>query len=581
MKRRELLEEVLTPTDAPAARDEELVSPFANRSLPKVARTTAGLELYTGAWTDAQAVHLLRRTTFGPSKSHLDAVMGLSMSTAVDALLAPWPEEPTQPLTYVAPSSTNGEVAPLGTTWVNSTFRNTDPVANPNNASPTGIRINSLKAWWMGLLLNQQLSIREKMTLFWHNHFVTEILTVGDPRYSYRYIALLRRSALGNFRDLARDITIDGAMLVYLNGTANTKTGPDENYARELQELFTIGKGPLAGPGDYTNYTEADVKAAARVLTGWRRYQNPDGTVGQATGYFDLARHDTTNKIFSARYNNAVITGGTNGVAELAALLDMIFAQPETAKFICRKLYRWFVYYVIDDVTEANVITPMADILRQNNYVIAPALSALLKSAHFYDPVNMGCMIKSPIDLIAGVCRQFGVAPPQTSVTTQYQGWYNLAVQGSSMQQDIGEPPNVAGWPAYYQNPEFYELWINSDTLPKRSRLTDLLIGNGYSSGGVTLVIDPLAFARTFANPADPNAVVDEAGRRLFPLPLTESQQSILKSTLVQGLPDYEWSNEWNAYLADPTNTNVSKPIKTKLQALLGLMLRMPEFQLL
>lgn len=580
MNRRESIDKIVETLTAPDDPQGEVVSPFANKVLPKVARTTAGLEPYTGVWTADQVQHLLRRTTFGPSKAHLDAVMGMSMSAAVDALLAPQPDEASQPLTYVAPSSSNGELAPIGTTWVGSLFRDTNTTTNPNGASPTGIRTNSVKAWWLGLILNHQLSIREKMVLFWHNHFVTEIVNVGDPRYSYRYNALLRRYALGSFKDLVREITIDGAMLVYLNGNANTKTGPDENYGRELQELFTIGKGPLAGPGDYTNYTEADVKAAAHVLTGWRKLQNADGTVGAVTGYFDSTRHDIANKTFSSRYGNTVITGGTNGAAELQALFDMIFAQTETARFICRKLYRWFVYYLIDDVTEASIIAPMADALRLNNFNIAAPLNLLLKSAHFYDPVNIGCLIKGPIDLIGGVCRQFNVAPPAADVAKQYQGWYNLSTQGATMQQDIGEPPNVAGWPAYYQIPEFHELWINSDTLPKRSRLTDLMIGNGYTSGGVTLVIDPIAFATILSNPSDPNILIEDAGRRLFAVPLTASQKTVLKNTIVQGLPDYEWTNEWNAYLADPANVNVSRPIKTKLQALFGLMLRLPEYQL-
>jgi uncharacterized protein (DUF1800 family) len=583
MERRELLARMVGDTDSPekvngnggAQSLQEKVSPFANKSLPKVARTTAGLEPYTGPWTLSQVQHLLRRTTFGPVKSHVDTLLPMSMDSAVDLLLAPQAVESSQPLTTDA-----RDLVAVGTTWVDQLYRSADPLVT---FTPTGIRTNSLKAWWTGLIMNQSLSIREKLVLFWHNHFVTEIVNVNDPRYSYRYNALLRSYALGNFKNMVYDVTVDGAMLVYLNGNSNTKSGPDENYARELQELFTIGKGPVAGPGDYTNYTENDVKAAAHVLTGWRKFQNADGTVGPVTGYFDPARHDTASKTFSARYNNTIIpgaSGATAGATELLALLDMIFAQPETAKFICRKLYRWFVYYLIDETTESTIITPMADILRQNNYVIAPALSALLKSAHFFDPVNVGCMIKNPIDFVTGVCRQFSVAPPAADVVKQYQGWLNLSNQGNLMGQDIGEPPNVAGWPAYYQIPEFSELWINSDTLPKRSKLTNAMIGNGYTTGGVTLVIDPIAFALTLPNPADANALIADAAERLLPIPLTDNQKVALKNVLLGGLPDYEWPAEWVPYTMDPTNPTKSKPIKTKLQALLGLMLRMPEFQL-
>ena len=581
MKRRTALERMTEGVLAPAEEinpsggdvQGEVISPYANKSIPSLRRTTAGLEPYAGPWTVDQVMHLLRRTTFGPSQAHVDTLKSMDVNAAVDLLLAPQPAEPSQPLV-----TDSRDIAPVGTTWVTALYKSADPTVTFN---PTGIRTNSLKAWWLGLILNQQLSIREKMVLFWHNHFVTENTTVGDPRYTYRYIAFLRQSALGNFKALVRDITQDGAMLVYLNGDRNTKSGPDENYARELQELFTIGKGPLAAPGDYTNYTEADVKAAARVLTGWRKLQNVDGTVGLQTGWFDVTRHDTTNKVFSARYNNTVVTGGTDGAAELQALVDMIFAQAETAMFICRKLYRWFVYYVIDDATEANVIAPLADILQQNNYEITPVLSALLKSAHFFDPANVGCFIKSPLDLVTGVCRQLNVAIAATDLAKQYQAWLNLTAQASSMDQNIGDPPNVAGWPAYYQVPQFSELWINSDTLPKRSRLTDLLIGNGYTSGGVTLNIDPIAFVQTLSNPDDPNVIVQESAQRLFAVTPTAAQTAFLKETLIPGLPDYEWGIEWASYLSDPTNATVIKPIKTKLQALFGLLLRMPEYQLL
>jgi uncharacterized protein (DUF1800 family) len=378
-------------------------------------------------------------------------------------------------------------------------------------------------------------------------------------------------------------VTKDGAMLIYLNGTNNQKSGPDENYGRELQELFTIGKGPLAGPGDYTNYTEADVKAAAHVLTGWRKFQNADGTIGVQTGYFDVTRHDTTNKVFSPRYNNTVITGSTDGAAELQSMLDLIFSEPETARFICRKLYRWFVYYVIDANAEANVIGPMADLLRLNNYAILPTLNALFRSAHFYDPVNVGCLIKSPLDFVAGACRQFGVAPPAGDVAKQYAGWYALMSQAALMQEDLGEPPNVAGWPAYYQTPEFHELWINSDTLPKRRRLTDSLTGNGYTSGGVTLAIDVIAFTQSLPNPADVNAVIADVAKAFLATPLLPSVQVSLKDQLMQGYStntDYEWTVEWVAFMADQLNAAKRNPMKAKLQKLYALLLSLPEYEL-
>jgi len=558
-----------------ATEQEIPASRFANRSTPVVTRTTAGLEPYTGEWTATEMYHLLRRTTFGPSKAHMDAIKATTTpGAAVDMLLAAQPEEPTQPL-----ATDSRELVPVGSTWVNSVYSTT-------TFNPVSLRVTSLKSWWLGLILNQSLSIREKLTLYWTDHFVTQISTVGDPRYSYQYLALLRRNVLGNFKDMANAITQDGAMLIYLNGTNNVKTGPDENYGRELQELFTIGKGPEVAPGDYTNYTEADVKAAAHVLTGWRKFQNANGTVGVPTGYFDATRHDTTNKVFSADYNNTVITGGTDGQAELTAMLNMIFAATDpdgvsrVGRFISRKLYRWFVYYVIDANAEANVITPMANLLSSNNFNILPALSALLKSAHFFDPVNMGCFIKSPIDFIAGMVRQFNIPITTANVASQYAAWLALENLALSMGQDIGEPPNVAGWQAYYQNPEYYELWINSDTLTKRRNLSDALIGNGYTTSGGKLQIDPIAFVKTLSDPTDPNVIVNETAQYLFAVTPTANQVAFLKDTLLPGLPDYEWTTEWAAYLGDPTNAAKISAISGKLKALLALMMEMPEFQL-
>jgi len=583
MRRRDSLARIATAVLDPdeefgvqeGKKQEAGASPFANKSTPVVSRTAAGLEPYTGPWTTTQMYHLLRRATFGPSKAHMDLLKATATAgDAVDLLLAPQADEPTQPL-----ATSTSELVPVGTTWVDALYSNT-------TINPTGARINSLKAWWIGLILNQGLSIREKLTLFWTDHFVTQMSTVNDPRYSYRYNALLRHNVLGNFKDMANAITQDGAMLIYLNGTNNVKTGPDENYGRELQELFTIGKGPLAGPGDYTNYTEADVQAAAHVLTGWRKYQNVDTTVGAQTGYFDSTRHDTTDKVFSADYNNTTIKGGIDGQAELTAMLTMIFAQNDpdgvnkVARFISRKFYRWFVYYVIDANAEANVITPMANLIASNNFNVAPALSALLKSAHFFDPVNMGCYIKSPIDFVAALIRQFNIPIISTDVTKQYAVWYTLAALSATMDQDIGEEPNVAGWQAYYQNPEYNELWINSDTLPKRRNFSDALIGNGYGTSGGTLKIDPIAFVMTLSNPADPNVIVNEASQLLFAVTPTATQTAYLKETLLPGLPDYEWATEWSAYLADPTNAGKLSAVRGKLQALLALMMEMPEYQL-
>ena len=572
MKRQQALSAIVgtlfSGEEPPTERDDR--NPFINKTLPSVARTTTGLEPYTGSWGKDQAAHLLRRTMFGAAKADLDAIAQRNMNDAVDLLMASPPVEITQPLNV-----DSRDIVPVGSTWVSALYK--DPAGT---FTPTGVRISSLKSWWIGLMLNQPLSIREKMVIFWHNHFVTVTSTVNDPRFSYWYLSVLRQNALGNFKGLVRSISLEGAMLRYLNGNTNTKASPNENYGRELQELFTIGKGPEIAPGDYTNYTEADVKAAAHVLTGWRDRSNVDGTVGPGTSTFDITRHDTLDKQFSAHYNNTVIVGGSDGLRELDDLIAMIFAQQETAKFICRKLYRYFVYYVIDPATEANIITPLASLLAASNFEVQPVLSTLLKSAHFYDPVNVGCMIKNPIEFLIGLFRQFFVTFPSTPIETQYAMWNYLLGQSSSLNMNLGDPPNVAGWAAYYQSPEFYELWINSDTLPKRARFSDAMAHSGYTNSGATIKIDPIAYVQTLSNPGDPNVIIDEAAQHLFAIPITVNQRAFLKQVLLPGLPDYEWTGEWNDYLANPTDAIKLTAVRSKLQALFAFMMEMPEYQL-
>jgi uncharacterized protein (DUF1800 family) len=571
MKRRDLLAAVIgdqEPDDPTAQQDPLAASPFANRVVPTLARTTAGLEPYTGVFGTDQLLHLLRRTTFGPSRRDIDLFKGQTMSQVVDQLLAVPAAETSLPAIYAAAT---GETTPIGSTWINAT-------TNDNS----GGRTASLRAWWVGLMLDQQPSIREKMVLFWHNHFVTATATVADPRFSYRYLDILRRFALANFKDLAREVTIDGAMLRYLNGNRNSASAPDENYARELQELFTIGKGPQVGPGDYTNYTEQDVKAAAKVLTGWRDTKNADGSVAVTTSRFDATKHDVTDKTFSYRYGNTVIKGGSDGMLELNGMLDMIFAEPETARFICRKLYRWFVYYVIDSWTEANIIEPLAGTLRSNSYQILPVLDLLFKSAHFFDPLNIGCVIKNPLDHAIGTCRLFAVSFPNAIDPAQQYGMWNYLVgQATALQQTLGDPPDVSGWHAYYQEPQYHELWINSDTLPKRSAWTTRMVTSGYSTAGAKIVIDPIGYVKTLSNPGDPNVIINEMSQYLFASPATDAQKAFLKNVLIPGLPDYEWTIEWTTYLADPTNTTNLNAVKSKLTALLNFMMQMPEYQLM
>ncbi|MDE3057989.1 MAG: DUF1800 domain-containing protein [Bacteroidota bacterium] len=509
------------------------------------------------------AAHLLRRTMFGPTFAEIQAAVGTTAAAAIDKLLSAT-VLPSPPVDY------NQNDAMFNQVWVQQPY---------DKNQETSWRL-SLKAWWLGLMISQGVSLREKMALFWHNHFSCATETVGDACYMYAYNNLLRQYALGNFKTLVKQITINPAMLRYLNGNTNTKASPNENYGRELQELFTIGKGPEIAPGDYTNYTEDDVKAAARVLTGWRDNR------AQITSYFDATRHDTGDKQFSAHYQNQIINGrtGAEGANETDDLITMIFNQNETARYICRKLYRWFVYSSIDDSIEQNIIAPLAGTLKANSFEIAPVLKQLLTSQHFFDNSDtgfMGATIKCPADFYAGVVRSLQMSLPADTVAV-YSLLNYIRNQMAANGMDILDTPDVSGWKAYYQDPDFYQLWINTSTLPQRSNFTSAVVrANGVSTSTFQLVADPIAYAETMPAPSDPNELLKDFARHLFAMPLSDSQIAYLKQVLLNDLPDYEWTNQWNAYVSDPSNVNNRNAIRDKLLNLLRAMLRMAEYQVM
>ncbi len=543
---------------------------FGNTFLPgHLNRSGSGLEIYSGAFGKDQILHLLRRTTFGATTEDIDLLSGMTVETAVDTLLSTSKIPPSPPINNYSSSKDPTGVLP-GETWVNAAYHST--VNNQRN--------ESFKSWWIGLMWSQSCSIEEKMCLFWHNHFATETTATFDARFVYKHHTLLRQYALGNFKELTRLITTDPAMLVYLNGYVNTKFSPDENYARELQELFTLGKGPGS------KYTEEDVRAVSRLLTGWKVNQSGNSS------YFDPLLHDSADKHFSGFYDNAVIRGlgGSNGgMFELNELIELMFAKEEVSKFIARKLYRYFIYYNIDSLTESKVIEPLAQIIRSNNYEIKPALRQLLCSAHFFDPVNAGCFIKTPLDLVIGLLRttdvtiQSAVTDPKVTTIQRYGVFGAIKNISAKMQMNIGDPPNVAGWPAYYQSPLFYQLWINSDTLATRNLFVDVMASNtGIVASNAKILIDPITLAKKFPHPEDPDILIDEIVEYLYAIPISSTTKEQLKiSTLLSGqLSDHYWTDAWSAFESDPEDVANKNSVSIRLRTLLKALMNGAEFQL-
>lgn len=561
----------------------------------RVGNVTSGLQPYTGTWSEWEVMHLLRRTNFGWQKAWVDALLPLGPSAAVDAVLNIDTTTPSPPVNWYQNSANEADEnnLPLGADWTNDFFA-TSSVGQSTNEN----RIEGLRRWLFGLTLNGDSTIREKMVWFWYHFIPIDFNTIyqssnsyvhnNTARIFYRYFKMFRDNALGNFKTLIRAVSTDPCMMYYLNNQANTATAPDENFARELMELFTLGKDD---PNN--SYTQNDVIEAAKVVTGWR-VQNMN-TATPATNFIASA-HRQGNKTFSAFFNNTVITGqtGTAGANELDALLNMIFAKStDVSRYICRRLYRYFVYYDIDANIEANVIVPLAQTFVANNWNIKPVLEQLFKSQHFFDMANRGVYIKSPFDLVAGTLNSFNVNTTDANIEYQYRIWarYNDTYAGG-MEQRMGSIPNVSGWNAYYQMPAYHQYWINSNTAQKRFSFVRDMINTHTISGvlnpGTTTSrrfgIDTVAFAQQFGNAiaSDPNELTATCLKYLLPVDLSQSQKDALKgrTLLYQQTTDSYWTTAWNTFLASPTAAN-RKVVEDRLKNLVLEIIQLAEYQLM
>jgi uncharacterized protein (DUF1800 family) len=541
------------------------------------------IPIYNGSFGKPQLLHLLRRTLIGVAKTDIVAFAGQPLSQVVTTLLAdlPAPEPPLVDYDDVPATGTTTTTPtrtwvysgiPQGQTWVN--HKQTD------NRIYNVRRESSMRRWWTLLMLKQDRNIREKMVLFWHNHIPTRIGgTITEGHHFYSYNKVLRQYAVGNFKDLVRQMTIEPAMLIYLDGEDNRNTSPNENYARELQELFCIGKD--LSP----SYTQEDVVAAAKVLTGFQLSSSYLGTTDPNNQYnnythkFTLSRHDTANKTFSSFYNHTVINGSTDptGMTEVNNLLDMIFAHEEVAKYVVRKLYRFFVYYNISATVESEVIVPLANTFRSNNYDIKPVLIELFNSQHFFDSLeSTGAIIKNPVDYCIGLARTMGFL---SNSVISYGVASGFDSHLSNQQMRPGAPPNVAGWPAYYQTPNYHELWINAETLRRRKEYIDRLISIGIGSGNPK--VDVLGFTRALDSPANPNLLIAEVVELLHVAPPDTVVTAQLKSILLSGqTSDYYWTDAWNSYVNTPTTANTNT-VQSRLRTLYIAMLNMAECHLL
>ncbi len=472
--------------------------------------------LLAGAWDSAKARHLLARAGFGGTPQEVEKLRALGADRAVASLV----EYARQPALDLPPPAPPGP--PEAVNLSKLSFEERQKVQQARRREQQQ-HIARVRQWWAERMLKSPRPLEEKLTLFWHGHFASEYRTVQNGRAMLAQNELFRTHAAGNFGKLLHAVVHDPAMLRYLDNNRNARGRPNENLAREIMELFTMGVDQ--------GYTEADIKEGARALTG----------------------HTFDPRTWEYRYNARAHDGGAKtifgqtGKFDGDQFVDLILEQPATARFIAKKL---FVFFVHDDPAPA-VIDRLAVVLRANDYELAPMLTELFRSEEFYSTRSLGTQIKSPVQLAVGTARALGVRDiePQFVVTA-----------AQSLGQELFGPPNVKGW-------DGGRAWVNSNTVVARANFPALFLNRVAPAKARTAVkFDAIAYLGG-AKADTPDAVVDYFARALFAVPLRAETRKGLAAFLGPLPPRPAWAGR-------------KAELNARLNALLVLMMGLPEYQL-
>ena len=418
------------PSSPPLHRASRVFACLIALCVAAVAHADGGTRL---SFDDAR--HLLVRTGFGPTPTDVKAFEGRTRAEAVDALLAGARTTPTLPPPTFAQTSTPPDERP-------------HPRMTQDERKALRQRermhVQELRSWWLTEMCATDSPLTERMTLFWHDHFATGVQKVRDARLMYQQNALFRREALGNFGTLLHAIARDPAMLVWLDGARNREGDPNENFAREAMELFTLGEG---------HYTQADVANAARAFTGFVVDRANDRALYRAR------LHDDGEKTML----------GVRGRLDADGAIDVLLARPETATFIVTKLWREFV----SPTPGAGEVARIADAFRASHYDIDTAMRALLLSDAFWDAKNRGTLVKSPVELVVGTLRVLRIGADDLRPAV---------VATNRMGEALFAPPNVRGWPGG-------DAWITSATLLAREQFIGRITraASGATTNGATM----------------------------------------------------------------------------------------------
>jgi uncharacterized protein (DUF1800 family) len=479
---------------------------FLSSFMPAETLQTDSLAPFAQKLTQQQALHLLRRTTFSTNWETVKQFTGKTANEAVELLLNNAVKNPKP----VAPS------------WIDKSYKAWWKLPKAEQQAATDAVYKDvydlnyeLKRWWMKEMTDDNVSIREKMTLFWHGHFTTKfaIDQVMPAQLMYRQNDLFRTLHQGNFRELVEKVTVDGAMLIFLNGQDSSKKSPNENFSRELLELYTIGIG---------NYTEKDVQEGARVFTGWRTniFSDEWTSKGVYKTFLWETEHDNSPKTYLGETipTSTYITQDEIYKSDIQGLIDIIIRKRGEAlsMFICEKLYKYFVYSNPQKVN-IDIVKEMAQTFRDNNFEIRPVLAKLFKSAFFFDEKNIGVQLKTPAELVVGITKHF-------DVKGDWKEWVMV-----TLGQELLNPPNVAGWVGYRK-------WSDTRTYPFGVQQIGYFIWNQKDEYIQTWI-------KQFDNYDDVRKVALQMCTLFLVKPPTDAVLEKYVKNLLGGSPDYEWYN--------------------------------------
>jgi hypothetical protein len=438
-------------------------------------------------WNRTTAAHLLNRAGFGGTPREIDALVSLGLNKAVASLTNPDEDDDLYPLPHLVDPATR-MVFKRRMKDATDAFARREVQRELQQADNRSI--TDLRVWWLNRLRYTCAPLREKMTLFWHSHFATSNQKVNFPWLMMSQNSLLRRNALGDFPAILKEISRDPAMIRWLDLEQSRREHPNENFAREVMELFSLGEG---------HYSEKDIQEASRAFTGYR--------VNQENGAFRFLprEYDSSEKTFFCR------TGPFTG----DQIIDMICERPECARFLARKLWTFFV---TTDPSREN-ISELAVLLQSNHYRIAPTLSTLFQSAVFYSPRVIAHQIKGPVQWMIQTTRMLEIPLPDARVLESSLG---------ALGQILFAPPNVKGW-------DGGRAWISASSLLYRYNLAAyLLSGKARILGGgkSSVAVIPLEKIAPLSVRNDPDALLDTIAFRVFNRTLSTKERAQFLSFL-------------------------------------------------